>query len=159
MCSSAITLVGCCSRLAVLPIRIGSDFDLVTPPPPLLNATVAGILNEAHHDWTELTMVLHGEGKIWPATPRNLKTTINPAEDNRKKQCKPNETRPDSNTIHAHTRHSNFTRSQTPSRVNLKSTHTCRTYTGVRPPAPGHQEAGHPVPARTDRHNPPWVWM
>ena len=27
-----------------------------------------------------------------------VKTTINPAEDNRRKQCKPNETKPNSNS-------------------------------------------------------------
>ena len=29
-----------------------------------------------------------------------IKTTINPAEDNRKKQCKPNQTNPKSDVIH-----------------------------------------------------------
>ena len=77
----------------------------------------------------------------------------NPTEDKRKKQCKPNETKPTSNAIHPRKRHNNPTHSHTPSRV--KSTHPCHTYTGMRPHAPSHQEAGHPVPARTDRHNPP----
>ena len=62
-----------------------------------------------------------------------IKTTINPAEDNRKKQCRPNETKPNSNAIHPHKRHNNRTHSYTPSRI--KSTHTRRAYTGIRPHA------------------------
>ena len=33
-----------------------------------------------------------------------IKTTINPAEDNRTKQCRPNETKPNSNAMHPRTR-------------------------------------------------------
>ena len=63
-----------------------------------------------------------------------IKTTINPAEESREKQCRPNETKPNSNAIHPGKRHNTPTRSYTPSRT--KSTHTCRTYTGMRPHAP-----------------------
>ena len=56
-----------------------------------------------------LGRVLHGEGRVSPVTPRNQnndkRSTINPAEDNRKKQWKPNETKPNSNTIHPRKRH------------------------------------------------------
>ena len=45
-----------------------------------------------------------------------------------------------------------------PQAASSKSTHTWRMYTGICPHAPGHQEAGHPVPL-TDRHDPPRVWM
>ena len=45
------------------------------------------------------------------------KTTINPAEDNRKKQCRPDETKPNSNATHHRDRkrHNNPTHSYTPS--------------------------------------------
>ena len=39
-----------------------------------------------------------------------------------------------------------------PSRSN--STHTRRTYTGMRPHAPGQLVGEHPVPAHTESHNP-----
>ena len=51
-------------------------------------------------------MILHGvtpekaeEAERHPHT----ETTINPAEDNRKKQCKPDETKPISSAIHTET--------------------------------------------------------
>ena len=44
------------------------------------------------------------------------------------------------------------TNSHTPSRI--KTTHTRRTHTGMRPHAPGQQAGDHPVPADTERHNP-----
>ena len=42
--------------------------------------------------------VLHGEGRIIQAT-RRTKTMISPAEANCKKQCGPNETKPNDITI------------------------------------------------------------
>ena len=59
------------------------------------------------------------------------KTTVNPAQDNRKKQCKPNKTKPHSNVIHPRKRHNDPTHSHAPSCI--KSTHTRRTYTGMHP--------------------------
>ena len=84
------------------------------------------------------------------------KTTINPAQVNRKKQCGPNETKPNSNAIHPRKRQNSPTNNHTPSRI--KSTHTHRTYTGMRPHAPGQQAGDHPVPVHTERYNPPKVW-
>ena len=68
---------------------------------------------------------------------QETKARIKPAEDDSKKQCQPNETRPGSNlnTIHPCKRHNNPIHGQTPSRV--KSTHTCRPYAGMRPHARG----------------------
>lgn len=43
------------------------------------------------------TVVLHGAGRIIPEHPET-KTTANPAEDNRKEQCKPNKAKPNSIT-------------------------------------------------------------
>ena len=43
--------------------------------------------------------------------------TINPAEDNRKQQCKPNEPKPNFNVIYPRTRHNKLTRRYTPRRV------------------------------------------
>ena len=37
----------------------------------------------------------------------------------------------------------------------MKPTHTRLTYTRMRPHAPSHQAGDHPVPAHTERHNPP----
>ena len=56
---------------------------------------------------------------------------------NHKKQCRPTETKPDSNAIHPCKRHNSHTNSNTPSRI--KSTQTRRTHTGMRPHAPGKQ--------------------
>ena len=55
--------------------------------------------------------------------------------NSRSKQCRPNETQAISNTTHPRRGHNNPTNSHTPSRI--KSTHTRRTYTGMRPHAPG----------------------
>ena len=65
---------------------------------------------------------------------------------NRKKQCRPNETKSYSNATHPHKRQNNLTNGHTPSRI--KSTRL--TYTGTRPHAPGHQAVDHPVPAHTE---------
>ena len=77
------------------------------------------------------------------------------ARSNRRKQCSPNETQPNSN-IHPRKIHNYPTHSHTPSRI--KSTHTRCTYTGIRPHAPGQQAGDHPIPAHTERHNPSKVW-
>ena len=53
-------------------------------------------------------------------------------------------------------RHNNPTHSYTPSRI--KSTHTRRASTGIRPHAPGQQAGVHLVSAHTERHNPLKVW-
>ena len=49
------------------------------------------------------------------------KTTVNPAQDNRKKQCRTNETKPNSNAIHARKRRNNPPHSHTRSRIKMKS--------------------------------------
>ena len=60
------------------------------------------------------------------------------------------------NAIHLRPRHNNPTNSHTPSR--MKSTHTCCTYTGMRPHVPGEQAGDHLVPAHTERQNQSKVW-
>ena len=55
---------------------------------------------------------------------------------NRKKQCRPTETKPYSNATHLRKRQNNPTHGQTPSRI--KSTHTRLTYTGTRLQVCGH---------------------
>ena len=74
---------------------------------------------------------------------------------NRKKQCRPNETKPYSNATHPRKRQNDPTNGHNPS---ITSTHTRRTYTGTRPHAPGHQAGDHPVPAHTESHNPSKAW-
>ena len=71
------------------------------------------------------------------------------------KQCRPNETKPYSNATHPRKRQNISTNGPTPSPI--KSTHTRLTYTGTRPHVPSHQAGDHPVPAHTERHNPPKV--
>ena len=68
---------------------------------------------------------------------------------NRKKQCRPNETKPYSNATHQRKRQNNPTNGHTPGRI--KSTHTRLAYTGMRPHAPGHKAGDHPVPAHATR--------
>ena len=68
------------------------------------------------------------------------KSTINPAEDNCKKQCGPNETTPNAITMDPRKRH-NIPTQLNPSRIKstqlhpsrIKSTHSCRLYTWKRP--------------------------
>ena len=62
--------------------------------------------------------VLHGESNRGQASPR---TKIN-ACANRKKQCRPNETKPYSNATHPRKRQNDPTNGHTPSRI--KSMHT-----------------------------------
>ena len=67
---------------------------------------------ESHlHEELEF-LVLHREAQKYPGT----KTLINPAEDNRKKQCERGETKPNSNAIHPRKRRSKPTYTYTPSR-------------------------------------------
>ena len=75
------------------------------------------------------------------------------ARSNRRKQCSPNETKPYSKPTPPRKRQTTPTNGHTPRR--LKPTHTRLTYTRMRPHAPSHQAGGHPVPAHTERHNPP----
>ena len=69
---------------------------------------------------------------------------INPAEANRKKQCKQTETIPNSNTIHRRKRHNHPTHSSTPTRVKYVNAHMLQVYrdaaaftrsSGRRPPS------------------------
>ena len=91
-----------------------------------------------------------------PSNTQESKYTFNPAEGNRKKQCRPTEAKINSTAIHPRLRHKNPTHTYTPSRI--KSKHTSRPYTGICPHAPGQQAGGHLVPAKTECHNPPKVW-
>ena len=75
------------------------------------------------------------------------------ARSNRRKQCSPNETKPYSKPTLPRKRQTTPTNGDTPRR--LKPTHTRLTYTRMRPHAPSHQAGDHPVPAHTERHNPP----
>ena len=77
------------------------------------------------------------------------------ARSNRRKQCSPNETKPYSNPTPPRKRQITPTNGHTPRR--MKPTHTRLTYTRMRPHAPSHQAGDHPVPAHTERHNPPKV--
>ena len=90
-------------------------------------------------------------------TRRNEKAT--PArhrpERQRRKQCSSNETKPYSNPTPPRKRQNTSTNGHTPCR--MKPTHTRLTYTRMRPHAPSHQAGDHPVPAHTERHNPPKV--
>ena len=99
-------------------------------------------------------LVLHGDGRISPATPMN-QNHDQPSRGQLLKQCKPNETKTNSITMNPRKRHSNSTYSYTPSRVKYVGT----SMTHVWRHAPGHQEAGPTVPALTNRSNPPRVWM
>ena len=75
--------------------------------------------------------------------------------DNHTKQCRPNETKPNSNAIQPRERHNNPnnpTNIHTPNRIT--STHTPLTYTGMQPHAPGQPAGDHPVPAHTECQNP-----
>ena len=75
------------------------------------------------------------------------------ARSNCRKQCGPNETIPYSNPTPLRKRQNTPTNGHTPRR--MKPTHTLVTYTRMRPHAPSHQAGDHPVPAHTERHNPP----
>ena len=75
------------------------------------------------------------------------------ALSNRRKQCNPNETKPYTKPTLPRKRQTTPTNGHTPRR--LKPTHTRLTYTRMRPHAPSHQAGDHPVPAHTERHNPP----
>ena len=75
---------------------------------------------------------------------------------NRKKQCRPNETKPYSYATHPRKRKNNPRNGHTPSRI--ESTHARLTRTRMRPHAPSHQAGDHPVPAHTQRHNPSKMW-
>ena len=77
---------------------------------------------------------------------------INPAEDNRKKQCKRNEAKPNSNAIHPR-KDTIILRIATPQIASSNSTLKRRTYTGMRLHTPGQQAGGYLVPARTERHS------
>ena len=104
-----------------------------------------------------LMLVLHGESNGGQATEarHRFERQYN-ACANRKKQCRPNETKPYSNATHPRIRPNDPTNGHTPSRI--KSTHTRLTYTGTSPHAPGHQAGDHPLPAHTERHNSSKVW-
>ena len=54
-----------------------------------------------------------------------IKTIINPAEDNRKKQCRPNDTKRNSNAIHPLKRHNDPTIA-TPQAASSQRTHFAR---------------------------------
>ena len=75
---------------------------------------------------------------------------------NRRKQCSPEETKSYSNPTPQRKIQNNPTNSHTPRR--MKPTHTCPTYTRMRPHVPSHQAGDHPVPAHKERHNPPKLW-
>ena len=75
------------------------------------------------------------------------------ARSNRRKQCSPNGTKPYSNPTPPRKRQTTPTNGHTPRR--MKPTHKRLTYTRMRPHAPSHQAGDHPVPAHTERHNPP----
>ena len=89
----------------------------------------------------------------WPA--RHRPERQHNARSNRRKQCSPNETKPCSNPTPPRKRQNTPTNGHTPRRMN--PTHTRLTYTSMRPHAPSHQAGDHPVPAHTERHNPPKV--
>ena len=78
------------------------------------------------------------------------------ARANRRKQCSPNEIKPYSKPTLPRKRQTTPTNGHTPRR--LKPTHTRLTYTRIRPHTPSHQAGDHPVPAHTERHNPPRLW-
>ena len=65
----------------------------------------------------------------------------------------PNETKPYSKPTLPRKWQTTPRNGHTPRR--LKPTHTRLTYTRMRPHAPSHQAGDHPVPAHTERHNPP----
>ena len=75
------------------------------------------------------------------------------ARANRRKQCSPNETKSYSKPTLPRKRQTTPTNGHTPR--CWKPTHTRLTYTRMRPHAPSHQAGDHPVPAHTERVNPP----
>ena len=75
------------------------------------------------------------------------------ARSTRRKQCSPKETKPYSNPTPLRKRQTTPTNGHTPRR--MKPTHTRLTHTRMCPHAPSHQASDHPVPAHTERHNPP----
>ena len=77
------------------------------------------------------------------------------ARSNRRKQCSPNGTKPYSNPTPPRKRQNTPTNGHTPRR--MKPTHTRLTYTRMRPHVPSHQAGDQPVPAHTERRNPPKV--
>ena len=85
------------------------------------------------------------------------KSTISPAEDNRKTQGGPNETQMPSQQTHI--KNTVLPHTAKPQAVSSKSPHTQRMYTGMRPHVPGHQDASHTVPTLIKCHIPPRVCM
>ena len=54
-------------------------------------------------------MICYAEKAEQAQQHTGIKTTSNPAEDHRKKQCRPNEIKPNSNGIYPRKRHNNST--------------------------------------------------
>ena len=92
--------------------------------------------------------------KATPARPRPERQ--HNARSNRRKQCSPSETKPYANPTPPRKRQNTPTNGHTPRR--MKPTHTRLTYTRMPPHAPSHQAGDHPVPAHSERHNPPKLW-
>ena len=85
-------------------------------------------------------LVLHGDGRRSPASPRyqNNDQPTQKRTSARSSAGLRNEIKPNTITINPRTTHNNPTHSETQA-ASSKRTHTWRTYTGMRPNAPGHQ--------------------
>ena len=104
--------------------------------------------------WHQPAMHMLGLCNTETATPaRHRPERQHNSRSNHRKQCSPNETKPYSNPTPPRKRQTTPTNGHTPCR--MKPTHKRLTYTRMRPHAPSQQAGDHPVPAHTERHNPP----